>query len=216
MKKKMIVASILLVLVFVPQGFSKAKGYVKASLGGGFSGVTNNVTGIVEMRVSNGWPTVAESIAGPAFTLKPAGGVEWRTERANGNPGIFSFSLEASVGLGFGMDSNYVSVPIVAVDPGIMGIFSFHIWKFVPYVGLGFSVPMYFCSNEGIYFVKDGILDPDDFAYSFAGNLLLGFGFDITENIMPTLEIEGRLGFSPYTTVDFQARVGCMVRFGRW
>ncbi len=214
MKKKMIVAAALLVLVFVPQGFSKTKGYVKASLGGGFTYTWGEIIGFAISRDNYRLETVT-SVGGPVFALKPAGGVEWRTERADGTPGIFSVSLEASVGLGFGSHLNFTNVPIIAVAPGLMGIFSFHLWKFVPYVGLGFSVPMVF-SGDNIAFIANGILDPDDFAYSFAGNALIGFGFNVTENIMPTLEFEGRLGLIPYRTIDLQARIGCMVRFGKW
>ena len=204
MKKKMIVASALLALVLVPQAFSAPKGYVKATLGVGNTYIASDVFGL-GTRQDAILPELFTSLNGVNFAIKPAGGVEWKA-------GIFALALEASVGVGIGSDINYTDVSVKTVTPGIMGIGSLHLWKFVPYVGLGFAVPMVF-SDDNVAFVKD-VLDPDDFAYSFAADILVGFGFNITQNIMPTLEIEAVLGFGPYEIYDVQARLGCMVRFG--
>ena len=76
----MIIAAALLAAALVPQAFSNAKGYVKATLGGGYT-----------------------AIAGDAlFAAKPAIGVEWRLKRACGDHGVCSLALESSVGLGGG------------------------------------------------------------------------------------------------------------------
>ena len=179
MKKKMTIAAALLALAFAPQAFSEAKGYVKATLGGGYTALTGDAL----------------------FAVKPAVGVEWRTERADGSLGVCSLSTETSVGLGFGKNPNYNKASITVVDPAVMGIFSFHLRKFVPYAGLGLSTPMVF-SDGNTAFIANGIL-------------LIGFGFCITENIMPAIEIEVRPGLLPYNTFDVQARAGCVVRLRR-
>ena len=196
----MIVAIALMALVLVPQGFSKAKGYVKATLGGGYTSAYGDV-----IAVSAGSTGTYEAVKAPIFAIKPAGGVEWKS-------GTFAFALELSVGLGFGKDLACGS-SLTVVDPGLMGIFSFNFGRLVPYVGVGVSVPMVFADGGTVVFYSN---QDDDFAYSaFAIDALLGFGVSITKNIMPTLELEGRAGFSPYGTTDFQARLGCVVKFGR-
>ena len=214
MKKKMILASALLALVFVPQAFSRAIPFAKLTLGGAFFMSSAEV--VVPVNYYGiPWEETYDTPIGLLFAIRPAGGVEWRSERADGRLGITSFALEASLGLGFGGSEPSIKV----VNPGVMGILSFHLWKIVPYVGLGLSVPMFFSDSGAEFYSLDYKFgdEPDSFAYSLlTGNFLLGLGFKATENIMPTLEISAAVGALSSITIDIEARLGCMVRFGRF
>lgn len=214
MKKKTVIASILLVLVFVPQAFSKAIPFAKLTLGGAFFGSSAEVV-VPVTEYGFTYDRSYDTPMGLLFAVRPAGGIEWRSERADGRLGITSFALEASVGLGFGGSEPSITL----VNPGVMGILSFHLWKIVPYVGLGLSVPMFFSDSGAEFHSMDYKVgdEPDSLAYSLlTGNFLLGLGFKATENIMPTLEISAAIGALSSITIDIEARLGCMVRFGRF
>lgn len=215
MKKKTIIAAVLLVLVFVPQAFSKATPYVKATLGGALFISSAEVSVPVDYGLS--YTETYDYLGGLLFAINPAGGIEWRSERADGSPGITAFSFEASLGLGFG-NSIEGSPSIKLVNPGLMGILSLHLWKFVPYLGLGLSVPMVFSDSGAIFRNWASNTDTtDSLAYSLLnGNLLLGLGFKATDSIMPTLEISAAIGTLPYYAIDVEVRIGCMVRLNRW
>ena len=215
MKKKMVIASILLVLVFVPQAFSKAIPFAKLTLGGAFF-VSSAEVIVPTDYYGIPYEKTYDTPAGLLFAVRPAGGIEWRSERADGSLGITSFALEASVGLGFGSSGE---LSMTVVNPGVMGILSFHLWKIVPYVGIGLSVPMFFSDSGAEFHSLDYVYgdEPDSLAYSLlTGNFLLGLGFKATENIMPTLEISAAIGALSSITIDIEARLGCMVRFGRF
>ena len=203
----------------VAQGFSNSRAipFAKLTLGGAFF-VSNAEVSYPAELYGFSYTETCSAPAGILFAIRPAGGVEWRTERADGSLGIFSFSLEASLGLGFG--NNFGGKPsIKVVNPGVTGIFSFHLWRVVPYVGLGLSVPMFFSDSGAEFHSLDYRYgdEPDSFAYSLlTGNFLLGLGFKATENIMSTLEISAAVGTLSSVTIDIEARLGCMVRFGRF
>ena len=134
----------------------------------------------------------------------------------------FDIAAEASVGIAFGSDVAFDSSTTV-INPGLMGIFNWHfensessfLQKFVPYAGLGFSVPIQMVSwDYTIRTYPNGTLETkkesfDSTVVGFRINMLMGARYEFTDSLSALAEFgAGVLG-----TFSYSFRVGAMYKF---
>ncbi len=141
------------------------------------------------------------------FEVVPTFGIEFPVTALEEKK--MNLALEGSIGLTFGGDSAgaYESSTIV-INPGVMGIINYHfdnLPKLVPYVGLGFSVPIQLVSVEYTYTSTE----TDSTEVGFKINTLFGARYDINDKFSAL----GEFGLGIFGVFSWAIRAGVSYHF---
>ncbi len=223
MKKKAIVAALLLFVVGFG-AFAEMGMYLKGALGYGYRSTEWDHTQTISTSYGGSTSQIMTyDMAANLFEIIPTFGIEpWQ---GNSNAFLRGLSFEFSVDVGFGkaaLEYNGVGSggdeTAIVISPRVMAVYTYRAKMFAPYFGVGVSVPIaivsafddrpYTYSQEGVGYTYN--YEMESFKVGFNANLMAGIGFQITESIMPVIEVD--LGFG--TGMRFDGRVGVVYRLG--